>query len=139
MDNVKTTIELLKRVFPDSSLEPVKVEWINKVEKKYSGIPENLKYLYFNYGYGTIGSSYYSIHVLLEPDDIYDQETAEKLNGKYIVGDNFGGDCHAYDAQNNWTFGIIDCNGDFEELTELYTDFIDYLEKLALNELNELK
>lgn len=139
MDDVIKTIELLKRVFPDSSLEPVRIEWLTEIEKKYSDIPENLKFLYLNYGYGTIGNSYYSIHVLLEPDDIYDQETATKLNGIYIVGDNFGGDCHAYDAKNNWTFGIIDCNGDFEELTGFYSDFADYLKKLALNEINELK
>jgi len=94
--------------------------------------------MYLNYGYGTIGDSYFHIHALLKPDDIYDSETAKKLNGKYIVGDDFAGDCYAYDAINKWTFGFIDCNGEFNELTDIYSDFIDYLKKLALNEINEL-
>lgn len=137
MEKAKKTIDLLIHTFPDSKFDLIKEEWISTVEHSYPNIPENLKYLYRNLGYGTIGNSYYSIHVLLEPSDIYDQETAIGLKGKYIVGDNFCGDCHAYDADNNWTFGYINSNGEFIELTECYTDFIDFLEKLAINEQEE--
>lgn len=134
MKEVDATIELLKRTFPGSSFNPIENVWIKVVEEKYPNIPENLKYLYRNLGYGTVGDSFYSIHMLLEPDDIYDPETSKQLKGKYIVGDNFCGDCHAYDAENNWTFGYIDCNGNFNELTEFYADFIEFLKQLALNE-----
>jgi hypothetical protein len=134
MEKVKRVIALLQQTFPGSSFEQVNREWISEVEEKFEDVPENLKYLYDNLGYGTIGNSYYSIHVLLEPDEIYDHETSKKLQGKYIVGDDFAGDCHAYDAQNGWTFGYIDCNGEFNSLSEVYIDFIDFLEQLALNE-----
>jgi len=138
MEKVKKVIELLQQTFPTSSFNPIKLEWIAEVQGKYPGIPENLKYLYSNLGYGTIGDSYYAIHVLMEPSDIYDQETSQRLEGKFIVGDDFNGDCHAYDAQNNWTFGYIDCNGQFNDLGEIYADFIDFLEQLARNEANNL-
>src|SRR5215213_2098372 len=105
MEKVKKVIELLRQTFPNSSFEPVKIEWITEVEEKYQNIPGNLKYLYSTLGYGTVGDSSYSIHVLVEPSDIYDQETSKKLQGKYIVGDDFGGVCHAYDAHKNWAFG----------------------------------
>ena len=73
----------------------------------------------------------------MEPEEIYDAETAKKLKGKLIVGDDFGGDCHAYDTENNWNFGYIGGNGDFEELEDFYTDFLDYLRQLCLNELGD--
>jgi hypothetical protein len=136
MDNVKKTIEILKRTFPDSSFDFVKEEWISSVERKYPDIPDSLKSLYRELGYGTIGDSYYSIHAFLEPTDIYDQETAERLKGKYIVGDDFCGDCHAYDAEDNWKFGFIDCNGEFNDLTDIYPDFIYFLYQLALNQVS---
>ncbi|WP_430816565.1 hypothetical protein [Carboxylicivirga sp. RSCT41] len=134
MEKTKKTIELLKRTFPDSSFDLVKEEWISDVENIYPNIPENLKYLYRNLGYGTVGDSYYSIHVFLEPSDIYDKETAVGLKGKYIVGDNFCGDCYAYDAENNWIFGCINSSGEFNTLSELYADFVEFLEMLAKNE-----
>jgi len=134
MEEVKKVIELLQQTFQNSSFSPVKSEWITEVQKKYQHIPANLKYLYSNLGYGTIGDSYYSIHVLMDPSEIYDPETSKKLHGKVIVGDDFGGTCHAYDARNGWVFGYIDSNGEFNDLREIYADFVSFLEQLALNE-----
>jgi hypothetical protein len=134
MENVEKVIALIRQNFPNSSFDPVKSEWITEVEGKYQNIPNNLKYLYSALGYGTVGDSFYSIHVLVDPSDIYDQETSKKLQGKLIVGDDFGGTCHAYDAENNWIFGCIDCNGAFSDLSERHVDFIDFLEQLSLNE-----
>jgi hypothetical protein len=135
MNRVESVIYLLKKTFPDSKLGLVKSDWLNIIENKYPNIPKDLKELYTKLGYGTIGDLYYSIHVLLEADEIYDAITANELKGKFIVGDDFCGDCHAYDADNNWAFGYIDCNGEFNILTDYYADYIDFLEKLAINEI----
>ncbi len=135
MENLAKTIELIKKTFPESKFDKVKYEWIDNVEKNYSEIPVRLKELYNKLGYGTVGDSYYSVHVLMEPDEIYDPITAKELKGKLIVGDDLAGDCHAYDTNDNWSFGYIDCNGQFEKLEELYSDFIDFLNQLCLNEL----
>ena len=134
MSYVKETIKLLIDTFPESSFNVVKNDWIKNIENQYSVIPINLKSLYNELGYGTIGDGYYSIHVLLEPEEIYDPETAKNLTGKLIVGDDFAGNCHAYDAQDNWSFGYVNCNGEFEKLEDYYSDFIDYLNKLCQNE-----
>lgn len=130
MDKVDSIIIKIKKQFPDSSFNSIKDEWIASVEDKYPNFPKNLKKLYKELGYGTIGKGYYSIHVLLEPDEIYDAKTAQELEGKLIVGDDYGGICHAYDTENNWEFGYIDCNGEFNSLTKIYIDFIDFLENL---------
>lgn len=136
MNRVQDLINKLKETFLDSKFDYIKNDWIDIIEKKHPNIPENLKQLYVKLGYGTIGDSYYSIHFLLEPDEIYDEITANELKGKYIVGDNFSGDCHAYDANNNWAFGYIDCNGEFNILPE-YADFIEFLEELTSNKIQE--
>jgi len=120
MENLSKTIELIKKTFPESKLDKVKNEWIENIEMNYSEIPMKLKVLYGELGYGTVGDSYYSIHVLMEPNEIYDPITAKELKGILIVGDDFAGDCHAYDTRDNWNFGYIDCNGKFEKLEGLY-------------------
>ncbi len=133
MNNLSNTFDLLRKTFPESRFDKVKEEWIKDIESKYSEIPFNLKSLYNEIGYGTVGDAYYSIHVLLEPDEIYDPITAEELKGKLIVGDDFAGCCHAYDANNGWEFGCIESSGEFESYDGNYEDFVDYLRKLALN------
>ena len=134
MAYVIETIELIKKTFPESRFNKANPVWIKNIEDNYSVIPANLKTLYEELGYGTVGDGYYSIHVLMEPDEIYDPITANELKGKLIVGDDFAGDCHAYDTNDNWSFGYIDCNGQFEKTEGFYSDFINFLNQLCLNE-----
>ncbi|MBC3758252.1 hypothetical protein H7U19_07545 [Hyunsoonleella sp. SJ7] len=133
MINTRNIIKLIQNTFPKSQFDVVKEEWIKDIEERYSELPPNLKYPYNELGYGTIGDSHYSIHVLTEPEEIYDPETASELKGKLIVGDDFGGECQAYDTENNWTFGLIDSGGDFESYEGVYNDFLDYLQNLCVD------
>ncbi|MDO6810625.1 hypothetical protein Q4603_18525 [Zobellia galactanivorans] len=127
-------IDLIKSTYPDSWFKEVNQEWIKEIESKYSELPKNLKTLYNQLGYGGIGPSHYAIHVLMEPEEIYDPLTAKELAGKLIVGDDFAGCCYAYDTQDNWQFGYIEHTGEFESLEGVYSDFIDFLRALATNE-----
>lgn len=61
MDKVDSIIIKIKKQFPDSSFNYIKDEWIASVEDKYPNFPKNLKKLYKELGYGTIGKGYYSI------------------------------------------------------------------------------
>ena len=129
MSNIQNTISLLKTTFPESKFEEVKTEWKTHIEENYGEIPADLKTLYNQLGYGTIGDSYYSIHYFLEPDELFDPSTAAELNGKLIVGDDFAGSYHAIDPQNNWSFGHIGYDGVFEKID---FNFIDFLHNLCL-------
>jgi len=132
MSSVTNTIALIKNTFPNSRFEPVKKEMISRIENQYSKLPENLKGFYEKLGYGSLGNSYYMIHALIEPEDIYDSDTAKDLKGKIIVGDDFGGICHAYDTYDNWCFGYIDEQGVFEKLNGIYPDFISFLNEICI-------
>lgn len=124
IDDIIAQIQLRE---PATSFMPVKSEWFESKAKQYPGMPEELKRLYTTHGYGSIGDSRYMIHCLLDPDEIYDPETAIELEGVFIVGDNFAGNCEAYDAANGWPFGSIGSNGRFEPYGERYQSFTHFL------------
>jgi len=110
---VQTLVDALRRI-DGSSFDPVKEAWIDAAEKRYPGMPEDLRDLYHQLGYGRIGNSRYMIHAMVAPGDIYDEETADSLRGVIVVGDDFAGTCEAYDAAHGWVFGSIGSDGRFE-------------------------
>ncbi len=116
-----------------SEFSPVPESWIKDIEKKYPNMPKDLKEIYAKIGYGSIGDSLYMIHALLEPSEIYDEETASDLDGVVIVGDDFSGNCSAYDAKNGWVFGCIECGGEFESFGKEIQSFSKYLEYFYCN------
>lgn len=131
--NIDQVIAHIKEIEPATSFIPVKPEWIALADEKYPGMPVDLRRLYNRYGYGSIGDSLYTIHCLLEPKDIYDQVTARNLDGVVIVGDDFAGNCEAYNAANNWQFGSIGDDCKFEPYGSAYLSFTDFLYKWFVN------
>lgn len=125
---IDQVIMRIKEIEPATSLMPVKPEWIVSADEQYPGMPEDLRRLYTEHGYGPIGESRYMIHCLLDPVDIYDPETARGLEGVIIVGDDFAGNCEAFDAGNDWRFGSIEDSGRFEPYED-YSSFTDLLTK----------
>lgn len=136
LNNVQKTIHSIRETYQNNDFTPIILDRITIEEKKYGQLPHNLKELYLELGSGRISDGSFYIHFLLEPNDVYDEITAKNLSGKVIVGDDSCGDCYAYDYQNNWEFGYIDCNGEFNKYSEYYQDFIDYLYQLTLREKN---
>jgi len=134
--NIDDVVAQIKIREPGTSFIPVENEWIDSVVTRFPGIPEDLRRLYESHGYGSIGDSKYMIQCLLEPDEIYDAETASALDGVLIVGDDFAGHCEAYDAANGWVFGSIGSDGIFEPYEETYSSFTDFLEKWFVSSTN---
>lgn len=133
MNRIDTIVKAINEKFPRSSFLEVPQEKFKCIEEQFGEIPSDLKELYMKLGYGGVGDSYFSIHFFLEPTDIYDVDMAQQLDGILIVGDDFAGTCYAYDTKSSWTFGSIDCSGEFESLPELYSDFLDFFEKYILD------
>ena len=132
--NTEFTIKSIINTYENIDFTKVSSEEIQKEELKLGSLPNELKELYLKLGYGSIENGFFTIHFLIEPEDIYDEISAKELSGKIIVGDDGCGDCYAYDYKNNWKFGYIDCNCEFNELEGLYGNFIDYLYQLTLRE-----
>lgn len=117
MSSVEQLVRVLGRI-EGSSFFPVSKAWLGEAEERYPGMPEDLKALYLQLGYGRIGKSRYMIHVVADPGDIYDEDTADLLNGILVVGDDFAGNCEAYDAAHGWVFGSIGSDARFERNNE---------------------
>ena len=73
--NVDEVMSQILTSEPATSLVPVKPEWLTLADDEYPGMPEQLRRLYSQFGYGTIGESRYMIHCLLNPSEIYDSAT----------------------------------------------------------------
>lgn len=127
--NIDDVVAQIRVTEPSTSFMPVMREWIESVVTRFPGMPDDLRHLYAAYGYGAIGKGRYMIHCLAEPSEMFDPETASGLEGVLIVGDDFAGHCEAYDAANGWLFGTIGSDGRFEPYGEMYSSFIDFLEK----------
>ena len=67
------------------------------------------------------------IHELMDATEIYDAQTAEDLGPVLIVGDDYAGNCEAYDPTTDWTFGSIGSNGEFESMADEYPTIADWL------------
>ena len=91
----------------------------------YPDLPEHLRQLFTIVGIGCIGDGRYMIHGTLEPAEVYDAETARALDGVVLVGDDFSGNCEAYDWKHGWKFGSIGSSCEFSETTG---DLVDFLE-----------
>ena len=139
MQEIIKLIELLKTAFPNSTYREVPVERLKQIKESYEKIPANLYNLYSELGYGSLEDGYFEILTPESPEFIYDKETANNLKGKLVVGAHSTGDCYAYDTLDNWSFGFIGCNGEFEKLDKFYKDFIDYLKQLAIVSIEDKK
>ncbi|WP_417381266.1 hypothetical protein [Gimesia sp.] len=114
MDSVSRLFNFLNHNSHDTKIMPVESNWLLELETKYSRMPEDLRRLYTTLGYGPIAGSSYMIHIPTEPIEIYDDVTAENLKGILIVGDDFAGNCEAYNTNQDWVFGTIGFDGRFE-------------------------
>src|SRR5262249_42931025 len=105
--------ELLK-LHPDSSLEPLSSDKIEKLQRKYRGIPADFLDFLRVVGAGNIGRCSFKIYGgFIEPSEVYDPVTADKLDGIYLVGDDFSGYCVGYDTKKKWKIGEVSSNGIF--------------------------
>ena len=128
-ERLKVALEEAK---PDSQLALQNSADVAKVVELYPNFPAELTDLYTIVGTGRIGSSSYSIHFPpSDPEDIYDSATAKELNGIIIVGDDFAGNCEAYNTNGGWRFGTIgsDCRfepyDEFKSLTDFLLDWFE--------------
>src|SRR5436853_4756376 len=92
---------------PASDITPLTDADLAKLVERHPDLPEYLRQLFSVVGVGRIVDGRYMIHGLLDPEEVYDPETASTLNGIVLVGDDFAGTCEAYDTKHGWRFGSI--------------------------------
>lgn len=89
---------LIKRDFSESTLTTYSSDQISAFRTAYPSIPQEVLDSYAEIGHGSIGKSRYMIHSPSDPSEFYDAQTAHELGPLLIVGDDFSGNCDAYDS-----------------------------------------
>ena len=126
-DRLESLHRLINERFPESRLAPLSSDELTAIKQEHPDIPNHLFDFYKTIGCGCVGNSRYMVHELLPPSDIYAPETAAELGPVVIVGDDFAGNCDAYDPTDGWQFGSIRSSGSFEPMGNAYPTIVDWL------------
>ena len=124
-DRLRQLRATILATLPESDLTPLTEDQLAKLVERYPDLPDHLRQLFTVLGVGSIGHSRYMIYAFMDPDEVYDTETAQALEGVVLIGDDFAGTSEAYHTRRGWKFGSIGSSGEFRENDG---DFIDFLE-----------
>ena len=112
LQKLRTTILAM---LPESDLTPLTEAQLAKLVERYPDLPDHLRQLFTVLGVGSIGQSRYMIYAFMDPDELYDAETARALEGVVLIGDDFAGTSEAYQTRRGWKFGSIGSSGEFRD------------------------
>jgi hypothetical protein len=92
----------LRRVFPQAQLETLSDEQLAAIRKQHPGVPEHYLAFLRLVGWGSVCSSLMLYDGLVGPEEIFDPETASKLEGIVLFGDNMSGDVVGFEIRDGW-------------------------------------
>ena len=107
-DDFETLLAALRHVFPTSQLEPVAKPELDAISAEYPGVPEHYLAFLRDVGYGALGGSFMVYGGLVDPADIFDPETAARLEGLVFFGDTLGGTIFGFDMREDWRIVGVD-------------------------------
>ncbi|ENM5919835.1 SMI1/KNR4 family protein [Vibrio metoecus] len=105
---------------PDSNLTTSTENELKKLKSLFAGLPDEYLSFLKNIGYGSFDGCAFSIYGgPLEPDEIFEPETASELTNYIFIGDDFSGWMLAYDmSQEPYKLTLFDHN-ERSELSEI--------------------
>ncbi len=93
----------IARVFPASHFEPVVDAELAILHRRFPGVPEHYLEFLQHVGWGSLGDGHFMIYNCpCEPDEFFDTETTQQLNGIVFIGDNFSGWMLGFDTRDGW-------------------------------------
>ncbi|MBU2708935.1 hypothetical protein KCM76_23270 [Zooshikella marina] len=105
MNTIQALCEKVESELTDSNLTKATDEEIYKNLRDFPGLPEEYLALLKEIGYGSYGQMGFSIYGgPIDPDEIFDSETAKELEGYVLVGDDYSGWMIGYQRTENGYF-----------------------------------
>lgn len=126
MNKIQALREKVESELTDSNLTKATDEEISKLLSEYPCLPEDYLSLLKEIGYGSYGEMGFSIYGgPIDPEEIFDSETAKGLKEYVFIGDDYSGWMIGYKkTQNGYAFKEFD----HQEVMELDpTNIIDFL------------
>ncbi len=110
-------LEKLKRVSPSA---------IAQLRISYPQLPSDYIAFLEEIGCGEVGNGAYVIYGgVLEPDEIYDEVTAEELQGVLLFGDDMQGYCSGFATKEDWI--IVEIDPTDMSCIESFQSFADFV------------
>jgi len=101
-------LSAIHRVFPSCRLEPVAKAELDAISRRFPGVPQHYLAFLRQVGWGSLGDNFMLYSGLVEPDVIFDAETAPGLVGLVFLGDNFAGEVVGFDTRDGWRLVAFD-------------------------------
>jgi hypothetical protein len=96
------------QVFPTSRMEPVAEPALAAIRREYPGVPEHYLAFLREIGWGSLGGWFMVYSGPVEPDEIFDRDTAAGLEGLVFFGDTFGSTIFGFDRREGWRLVGVD-------------------------------
>lgn len=101
-------LAVLQREFPDCRLEPVSESGLATIRRLYPGVPEHYLAFLREVGWGSLRGWLMLYSGPVEPDDIFDSDTAAELAGLVFFGDFGGSTILGFDTRASWRLVGVD-------------------------------
>ena len=122
MDAFAQLRDAIRRVFPASGLQPVAKPELDAIRHRYPNVPAHYLAFLREVGWGSLGPSHFMVYGgLCSADELFDPETAERLEGVLFFGDNFAGWVVGFDTHNDWRIVGVDHAAPEPEVEEAQT------------------
>jgi hypothetical protein len=92
----------IHRVFPACRLQRVAEAELAAIRIQFPDVPGHYLEFLRHVGWGSLGGNFMLYSGLVEPDEIFDTETAAGLAGVLFFGDNFSGEVVGFDTRDGW-------------------------------------
>ncbi len=108
-DEMAQLLRTIRHVYPTSRLRPVGPADLAAIRAKYPGVPEHFLEFLRQVGAGGLGDGNFMIYGgLTEPSEVFDPETAGRLEGIVFFGDDLSGWLAGFDTRNGWRLVGVD-------------------------------
>lgn len=110
-DNFSHLLNAIRRVFPAAQLTPLQDTEVAAIRTRFPDTPEHYLEFLRHVGYGSLSGNFMLYNGLVEPDEIFDTQTANDLAGIVFIGDNFAGWMVGFEIRNGWRLVAVDSCG----------------------------
>lgn len=108
-EDFDSLLKSVERIFPGSRLEMVADSGLAVIREQFPGIPDHYLAFLRNVGWGSLGDGNFMIYSSpCEPDEFFDVQTSEELDGIVFWGDDFAGWMAGFDTRDGWRIVGVD-------------------------------
>lgn len=109
VDGFEALVTSIRRVFPESRIEPATPEQLAAVRREYPEAPAHYTEFLRRVGWGSLGGSNFMLYSgLVGAADIFDPGTAAELADFAFFGDDFSGCVVGFDTRTGWRLVSFD-------------------------------